>query len=267
MSTNRRISLADPRRAITLVDRLAATPGLVRPGISCWDMRTQLPLHPLAVESAYGDPDLLTALAAEGAGFAEQLGVDVVVGAETGGIPLATAVSLVGEIPFAFVRKPGYIGHENGEPLGRGASVAGRRVLLVDDAVSSGRSLEAFVDQLQREDASVAGAFVLVDMRDVTDPVVPLARTLPIGAIGTYLEVLAAATKQGVLDSAVHDLAVDSLTHHWRDDDPRWSLLRAASSSTAGGSLKGEFSEVGPSEFDQLATSAGDDGPRRVERE
>ena len=65
-------------------------------------------------------------------------------------------------------------------------------------------------------------------MRDVTDSVVPLARTLPIEAVGTYLEILAAATRYGVLDPAVHDLAVDALTHHWRDDDPRWSLLSAA---------------------------------------
>jgi orotate phosphoribosyltransferase len=47
--------------------------------------------------------------------------------------------------------------------------------------------------------------------------------------VGTYLEVLAAATKQGVLDPDVHDLAVDALTHHWRDEDSRWSLLSAAS--------------------------------------
>ena len=34
-----------------LVGRLASVPGLVRPGISSWDMTTRLPLHPLAVES------------------------------------------------------------------------------------------------------------------------------------------------------------------------------------------------------------------------
>ena len=149
-------------------------------------------------------------------------------GAETGGIPLAAAISLASGLPFAFVRKPGYVGHEDDEPLTRGALVAGRRVMLVDDAVSSGRSIEGFVGQLQHELASVAGVFSLVDMRDVTDSVVPLARTLPIEAVGTYLEVLAAATRYGVLAPAVHDLAVDALTHHWRDDDPRWSVLRAA---------------------------------------
>ena len=149
MSANRRISPAVPGRAATLVDRLATAPGLVRPGISCWDMRTRLPLHPLAVESAYADPDLLRALAGRGAEFARRLEVDAVVGAETGGIPLAAAISLASGLPFAFVRKPGYVGHETGEPLTRGAPVTGRRVLLVDDAVSSGRSIEGFVGQLR----------------------------------------------------------------------------------------------------------------------
>ena len=216
------------KTAARLVDRLASSPGLVRPGISCWDMKTRLPLHPLAVENAFGDPDLLRDLAAEGADFAQRLDAEVVAGAETGGIPLATAVSLASGLSFAFVRKPGYVGHEDAEALSRGAAVKDRRVLLVDDAVSSGRSVEAFVGQLGREGASVAGVFCLLDMRDVADSVVPLARTLPIHAVGTYLEVLEAATTQGVLDPLVHALAVDAITHHWTNDDPRWSLLRPA---------------------------------------
>jgi orotate phosphoribosyltransferase len=191
-------------------------------------MKTRLPLHPLAVENAFGDPDLLRAVAAEGAGFAQRLDAEVVAGAETGGIPLATAVSLASGLPFAFVRKPGYVGHEEAEALSRGAEVKDRRVLLVDDAVSSGRAVEAFVGQLQHEGASLDGVFCPLDMRDVADSVVPLARTPPIHAIGTYREVLDAATKQGVLDPLVHVLAVDAITRHCADDDPRWPLLGPA---------------------------------------
>jgi hypothetical protein len=65
-------------------------------------------------------------------------------------------------------------------------------------------------------------------MRDVADSVAPLARELPLHAIGTYLEVLDSATKQGVLDPLVHAFAVDAITNHWSNDDPRWSLLRPA---------------------------------------
>jgi orotate phosphoribosyltransferase len=208
-----------------LVARLATVPGLVRPGISSWDMKTRLPLHPLSIENAYGDPRLLNALAVPGADFARRLGVDVVVGAETGGIPLAAAVSLAGGLPFAFVRKPGYVGHEDHEPRVRGASVKGLRVLLVDDAVSSGSAVEAFTNELQAEGATVAGVFTLVDMRDVAASVSPVAAALPTESIATYLQILDTATERGVLDPTVHQLAVDALVNMWSDDDPRWSLL------------------------------------------
>ncbi len=183
---------------------------------------------PLSPERAYGDPLLLAALGARGARFARKLGVDIVVGAETSGVPLAAAVSLAGGLPFAFVRKPGYRGHEIDEPRVRGADVAGRRVLLVDDAVSSGASVEAFTAALAAVGADVAGVFVLVDMRDVAESVSSVAATLPTESVITYLEVLDLATANGLLDPAVHDLSVDALVNHWAEDDPRWELLPAA---------------------------------------
>lgn len=215
-------------RTHDLAARLATVPGLVRPGISSWDMTTRLPLHPLSVENAYADPRLLHSLAKPGARFAHRLGADVVVGAETGGIPLAGAVSLAGGMPFAFVRKPGYVGHEDHEPRVRGAAVKGRRVLLVDDAVSQGTAIEAFAAELRDEGAIVVGVFVLVDMRDVAASVTPTAAALPIASITTYLRLLETATEHGVLDPTVHQLAVDALVNHWSDDDPRWALVRDA---------------------------------------
>ncbi|WP_202872944.1 phosphoribosyltransferase family protein [Kribbella capetownensis] len=208
-----------------LVARLATVPGLVRAGISHWDMKTRLPLHPLSVETAYGDPRLLHDLAVPGATFAERLGVEVIVGAETGGIPLAAAVALAADLPSAFVRKPGYVGHEDHEPRIRGAAVAGRRVLLVDDAVAQGTALEAFAAELRAEGAILVAAFTVVDMRAVAGSVTPTARRLPIESIATYLDVLSAATEQGVLEPKVHQLAVDALVNHWPDNDPRWNLL------------------------------------------
>lgn len=219
---------AVPTPRTDLVARLATVPGLVRPGIAHWDMKTRLPLHPLSTESAYGDPRLLHDVAVPGAQFARRLGAEVIVGAETGGIPLATAVALAGDLQFAFARKPGYVGHEDHEPPVRGASVAGRRVLLVDDAVSSGTALEGFADELQREGAVLVGVFTLIDMRDVATTVAPIAKTLPIESVATYLDVLAAATDHGVLDPTTHQLAVDALVNHWPDNDPRWVLLEHA---------------------------------------
>lgn len=207
-----------------LATRLAVAPGLVRAGAASWD-GGRTPIHPLSMESAYADPQLLRDLGARGARFAHDLGVDVVVGAETAGVPLAAAIALEGDLPFAFVRKPGYRGHEIHEPPVRGADVAGRRVLLVDDAVSSGTAVERFTAALAGVGAEVVGVFVLVDMRDVAESVTELAATLPTESVSTYLEVLALAAANGVLDHAVHELSVDATLNHWAQDDPRWDQL------------------------------------------
>jgi orotate phosphoribosyltransferase len=211
---------------MALAARLVTAPGVVRPGAGCWD-RGRTPIHPLTLESAYADPDLLRDLGARGARCARERGVDVVVGAETGGVPLAAAVSLAGGVPFAFVRKPGYRGHELYEPPVRGAEVRGRRVLLVDDAVSSGASLERFAAELADEGAELAGAFVLVDMRDVAEAVIPFACSVATESVSTYLRVLEIAAANGILAPAVHTLSVDAIVNRWAEDDPRWELLLA----------------------------------------
>jgi orotate phosphoribosyltransferase len=77
----------------TLATRLATAPGLVRAGVSRWDA-SRTPVRPLSLESAYADPLLLRDLGVRGAEFARELDVDVVVGAETAGVPLAASMSL-----------------------------------------------------------------------------------------------------------------------------------------------------------------------------
>jgi orotate phosphoribosyltransferase len=210
-----------------LATRVATAPGLVRPGAARWD-DGRTPIHPLSMESAYADPELLRDLGTRGARFARELGVDVIVGAETAGVPLAASIALAAGLPFAFVRKPGYRGHEVDEPPVRGADVAGRRVLLVDDAVASGSAVERFTASLAGQGAEVVGVFVLVDMRDVAESVTSVAASLPTDSVATYLEVLSLAAAHGVLDHDVHALSVDAIVNRWADDDPRWELLPAA---------------------------------------
>jgi orotate phosphoribosyltransferase len=210
-----------------LATRLATAPGLVREGAGRWD-DGRTPIQPLSLESAYADHELLQDLGARGARYARDLGVDVVVGAETAGVPLAAAISLAGGLPFAFVRKPGYRGHEVDEPPVRGAEVAGRRVLLVDDGIWSGTAVERFSAALALAGAEVVGVFVLVDMREVAGSVSSVAAALPTESVSTYLQVLTLAKANGVLDPAVHDLSVDAVVNRWTEDDPRWDLLPAA---------------------------------------
>ncbi len=214
-------------RSQELATRLATAPGLVRHGAGRWD-GGRTPIHPLSMESAYADPQLLRDLGVRGARYARDLGVDVVVGAETAGVPLAASVSMAAGLPFAFVRKPGYRGHEIDEPPVRGADVAGRRVLLVDDAVSSGAAVERFTAALTAAGGEVAGVFVLVDMREIADTVTSVAAALPTDSVATYLQGLSLATANGLLDPAVHVLSVDAIVNHWSEHDARWDLLPMA---------------------------------------
>jgi orotate phosphoribosyltransferase len=98
-------------------------------------------------------------------------------------------------------------------------------VLLVDDAISSGASVERFSTSLAGAGAEVVAVFVLVDMRDVAATVSPAATSLPTGSVSTYLQVLDLATASGLLDPALKKLTVDAIVNRWSDDDPRWDLL------------------------------------------
>jgi orotate phosphoribosyltransferase len=220
------VAPSNPDRS--LATRLATAPGLVRPGVSQWD-HDKTPLHPLSLENAYADPQLLRDIGAKGARFARELGAEIVVGAETAGIPLAASISLVGGLPFAFVRKPGYRGHEIDEPPVRGADVAGKRVLLADDGVWRGTSVEGFTAALNAAGANVVGLFVLVDMRAVADQVTTVAANLPTESVGSYLDILDLATDNGLIDPKVYELSVDAILNRWTEDDPRWDLLPMAS--------------------------------------
>lgn len=245
---------AQPNPDEALATRLATAPGLVRAGASCWD-HARTPIHALSMESAYADPQLLRDLGARGARFAPDVGVDVIVGAETAGVPLAASISLNAELPFAFVRKPGYHGHEIDEPPVRGADVTGRRVLLVDDAISSGASVERFSASLAGVGADVVGVFVLVDMRDVAPTVSPAVTALATESVSSYLQVLDLATANGLLDPALHRLTVDAIVNRWADDDERWDLLPVTDEGALSVPLRQACPLVGANPLAEGATS------------
>jgi hypothetical protein len=69
---------------------------------------------------------------------------------------------------FAFVRTPGYRGHEIHKRPVRGADVAGRRVLLMDGAVSSGTAVERFMAALAAAGDEVVDA--IANHRTEDDP-------------------------------------------------------------------------------------------------
>lgn len=106
------------------------------------------------------DPLLLRDLAAALAPLLPA-GAEVLAGLELGGVPLATALSLETGLPAAFVRKaPKEYGTRR---LAEGADVAGRRVVVVEDVVTSGGQVLTSCADLRERGADVVRVLCVID--------------------------------------------------------------------------------------------------------
>ena len=105
-------------------------------------------------------PDLLAEVAVQLAPLIPS-GTEVLAGLELGGVPIATALSLHTGIPSAFVRKQA---KEYGtRRLAEGADVSGRRVLVVEDVVTSGGQVVASTGDLRALGAQVTTALCVIN--------------------------------------------------------------------------------------------------------
>jgi orotate phosphoribosyltransferase len=106
------------------------------------------------------DPRLLAAIADGLAGLIPS-GTAALAGLELGGIPIATALSLRTGIPVVFVRKQA---KDYGTcRLAEGAEVANRRLLIVEDVVTSGGQVVAPCEELRRAGAIVENVVCVID--------------------------------------------------------------------------------------------------------
>jgi len=100
------------------------------------------------------DPALLRAIAKRMLGLLPD-GVEVLAGLELGGVPIATAISLESGLPAAFVRK-------EAKRYGtcravEGSEVKGRRVVIVEDVISTGGAVTDAAQLLAKEGAELIG--------------------------------------------------------------------------------------------------------------
>lgn len=106
------------------------------------------------------DPPLLRAIA-EAMLPSLPDGVEVLAGLELGGVPLAVMLSQLTGLPTAFVRKRA---KEYGtRRLAEGADVEGRRVLVVEDVVTSGGQVVLSTGDLRAAGAEVDHAVCVID--------------------------------------------------------------------------------------------------------
>ncbi len=127
----------------------------------------QFTLRSGSVSTTYFDKYLFEAdpfLLAEVARHAAKLVPDrteVLAGLELGGVPVATAILLDTGIPTAFVRK-------KAKPYGtakvaEGAGVAARRVLVVEDVITTGGQAATSATELRNRGALVESVLCIID--------------------------------------------------------------------------------------------------------
>jgi orotate phosphoribosyltransferase len=139
----------------------------------------------------------------------------VVAGVEASGIPHSSAVGLVAGLPTVFVRKEA---REHG--LGRrieGGEVAGRRVVLVEDMVTTGGSSLSAVTALREDGAAAVSCLAIVSygfrgaLRAFADAGVDL------GVLTTFETVLDEGVASGRIDRAAADVV-----RAWLADPQGW---------------------------------------------
>jgi orotate phosphoribosyltransferase len=106
------------------------------------------------------DPRLLREIAEELVGLLPA-GVELLAGLELGGVPLAVVVSQVSGLPSVFVRKAAKT--YGTCRLAEGGEVAGRRIAVIEDVVTSGGQVIESCRQLRDRGAEIAAVLCVID--------------------------------------------------------------------------------------------------------
>jgi len=112
------------------------------------------------IKEAMGEPEILREMIRELDRKHNMENIDVIIGIEIGGIPLAVGLSQYTNVPFAILRK-----EKNDHGMMKrieGYKIVGR-VLLLDDVKTSGNSLKDATDYLKSKGYSTITTDVVLD--------------------------------------------------------------------------------------------------------
>ena len=144
------------------------------------------------------------------------IAVDVVGGVEAAGIPHSAALGFAMRLPSVFIRKE--LKEHGTKKRVEGGDVTGRRVVLVEDLVTTGGSSLAAIEALRAEGAVVSDCLAIISY-DFPDAVEMFARAgVRLHATTTFPVVLACAIEHGMIDEAGAVVVRD-----WLDEPRGWA--------------------------------------------
>jgi orotate phosphoribosyltransferase len=138
------------------------------------------------------DPVLLADIAAAMVALLPA-GTEVLAGLELGGVPIATALSLRTGIPAAFVRKQAKA--YGTARLAEGADIAGRRVTVIEDVITTGGQVLISAGELRDLGAVVRHVVCVID-RSPDHGAALAAEGLALTSLVTRADLDAAATRR-----------------------------------------------------------------------
>lgn len=144
---------------------------------------------------------------------------DVIGGIEAAGIPHSAALGFATKLPSIFIRKEAK-GHGTKKRV-EGGDVTGRRVLLVEDLVTTGLSSLSGVEALRAEGAIVTDCLAIISY-NFAEALDAFAKAgVRLHALTDFETVLTVAQERGVLDEA----AASSI-REWLGDPHGWAGKR-----------------------------------------
>lgn len=118
------------------------------------------------------DPELLQAVVAEMLPLIPD-DTELLAGLELGGVPVATALSIASGLPSVFVRKSAKA--YGTAKLAEGPDISGRRLLIVEDVVTTGGQIVVSAGDLRDRGALVATAVCAIDREQGGGPALAAA--------------------------------------------------------------------------------------------
>ncbi len=140
---------------------------------------------------------------------------EVIAGTATAGIPWAAWAAEALTLPMCYVRGAAK-GHGRGRQI-EGAAVAGRRVLLLEDTISTGESALNAATALRAEGATLAGCVCIFTWGWQATHAAFAAADLPLVALATLDDLLAVASADRLIDAAQF-----AVVRRWAADPQGW---------------------------------------------